>query len=941
MTNSQRFAYRSLKELHRDVARRGLDLPVSEDLSILARPARFGRLTLPNRLAVHPMEGCDAAPDGSPEGLTVRRYTRLGAGGAGLIWVEACAVVPEGRANPRQLWINDRSAPAFRAMLQAARDAARQAAQEPARQAAQEAARDAARDANGAPGPAFILQLTHSGRYSRPGRKPAPVIAAHNAVLDPRHNLPADYPLITDEELDRLQEAFVRAAVLAAECGFDGVDIKSCHRYLCSELLSCFTREGSRYGGSYENRTRFLRETADKIRRAAGDRLEVTCRLNIYDAIPWPYGWGVDRQDAAKADLSEPLRLIGELKAMGFGGANVTVANPYFNPYVNRPADWMIAHMPDAPEHPLEGVARLVKLAGQVQKTYPDMCMIGTGYSWLRQYVPYFAAATIARGWASVVGLGRGSFAYPDFARDILTTGRMDPRKVCVACSSCTQIMRDGGRSGCVVRDEAVYGPIFRLGRDLDPAVLQDLAARCRRCADADCSAACPAGVDVPGFLGALADGDEKGAYRILSANNILPCACGAVCPVEVQCQSACIQNCLAGSPVPIARIQKNLSLLAIQNGWAALEVPAAASGKKVAVVGAGPGGLGAAAGLLRAGHSVTIIDRAEGPGGKLAGVIPPSRIRAEDARAEIHAVFAQAPPDRLQWRFGQALGVARRGEGVSPLRGSVPLPVLSSSVGSSRQPERGQDALATQGRDALATFTLDDLFAEGFAAVVLAMGLAGGTGLSSGPRPAGVMEAAAFLSHMHGHPDHKCPTCVVVLGGGNTAVDAAVCAARRGASDVYLVYRRSYLQMPAWPGERDEMLHAGVHLMLLCQPAGYVTDAGGRLTGVKVQRTQLGSPGPDGRRRPVAAKDGEFVLGADLAVEALGETMEDLPVSALAGVERTADGLIRADGQTQATSRRGVWAVGDCANGGATVVQAIAEGLRAARDADAFLKSR
>ncbi len=873
---TQRFSYRSLEELQQDIARRGLDLPTSDDLSILGTPARFGRLTLPNRLAVHPMEGCDARPDGAPDGLTFRRYRRLAGGGAGLIWVEACAVVPEGRANPRQLWIHEGSAQGFAEMVKAAHEAAAAA---------------------GLPRPVIILQLTHSGRYSRPGRKPAPIIAHHSAVLDPRHNLPPDYPLISDAELDALQDIFVRAAELAAEAGFDGVDIKSCHRYLNSELLASHTREG-RYGGSFENRTRFLRETSGKIRAAVGDRLEVTCRLNVYDAIPYPYGWGVDRQDATRPDLSEPLRLIGELKAAGLGGVNVTVANPYYNPYVNRPADWMIAHMPDASEHPLVGVARLVHVARQVQQAHPDLCVVGTGYSWLRQYFPAFAAAAVERGWASAVGLGRGSFAYPDFARDVLSGRGMDPHKVCVACSSCTQIMRDVGiTTGCVIRDAEVYGPIYRAGRDLDPKVLQDLAARCRQCVDATCSAACPAGVDVPGFLGALAGGDAREAYRILARRNVLPAACGAVCPVEEQCQSGCIQRCLGEAAIPIGRIQKSLSMLAVREGWAAAEAPARASGRRVAIVGAGPAGLSAAAELLRAGHGVTVLDRAERAGGKLVGVIPPTRLPAAEAEAEIAAVFARVPKDRLEWRFGQALGTER---------------------------------------------TLDDLFAEGFDAVVLAMGLGfSGSIVEGAERPAGVLEAGAFLSHMNRNPDHACPPRVAVLGGGNTAADAAVCAARRGARDVYLVYRRSYRQMPAWPKERDEALHAGVHLLLLCQPLSYVTGPDGRLTGVRLQRTQLGPPDASGRRRPVPVEGGEFTLEIDLAVEALGEQMEPLPEAALAGVRRTRGGLITADPATQATSRPRVWAAGDCANGGTTVAQAVAEGLRAARAIDRYLRAQ
>ena len=870
MARTNRFSCRSLAELQEAIARFGFDLPTTDDLSILSAPVRFGRLTIPNRLAVQPMEGCDATAEGAPTDLTLRRYRRFAAGGAGLLWWEATAVVPEGRANPRQLWLHEGTAEAFAAMVREARAAADEAV---------------GRE------PICALQLTHSGRYSRPVKDAAPIIAHHSPILDPKHNLPADYPLIGDEELDGLQEAFVRAARLAAEAGFDAVDIKSCHRYLLSELLASFTREGSRYGGSYENRTRMLRETAAKVRAAVGDRVEVTSRMNAYDAIEHPYGWGVDRQDAGAPDLTEPIRLVGELAAGGRGGIDVTIGNPYLDPHVNRPADWMIADGGEPPEHPLVGVNRIVHVVRQIQQAAPDLTVVGSGYSWLRHYLPHFAAAFIARGWVSVVGLGRGALAYPDFARDVLEGRGMDPHKVCVSCSSCTQIMRDGGRSGCVVRDAEVYAPIFRAGRRNDPKVLRDLASRCRGCADAMCVTACPAGVDIPAFLEALAGGRERDAYEILRAGNPLPGICGAVCPVEVQCESACIQNHLADGPIPIGEIQKNLSLRAVKEGWASLDVPAEASGRRVAIVGAGPAGLAAAMELLRRGHAVTIFDRSRRAGGKLGAIIPQERLTDEAARREIEAILSGVPQNRLQWRWGTPLS---------------------------------ED------------FTLDDLLGEGFDAAVLAFGLASGASLGSGEKCDGVMAAEVFLRHMNARADHAVPPRVAVLGGGNTAMDAATCAQRRGAQDVYLVYRRSYRQMLAWGPQRDEALRAGVHLLLLCQPVGYVVNGAGRLTGVRIVRTRLGEMDASGRRRPVEIPGSEFVLAVDLAVEAMGERMDPAMAKVLAGVERTADGLVLADPETLATTRPGVWAAGDIVNGGTTVVQAIAEGRRAAEQIDA-----
>ena len=872
MDRTNRFSYRWLDELKEEIARRGLDLPTSEDLSVLGTSVSFGRLNVSNRLAVQPMEGCDATADGAPTELTVRRYRRFAAGGAGMIWVEATAVAGEGRANPRQLCLHEGTVEAFADMLRQAKAAAAQA---------------------GGCEPVFVLQLTHSGRYSRPNGPPAPIIAHRSPILDPTLDLPPDYPLVTDDQLDALQDEFVRAARLAAQVGFDAVDIKSCHRYLLSELLASFTREGSRYGGPFENRTRMLRETAAKVRAAVGDRVEVTARLNAYDGIRYPYGWGVARDDAARPDLREPIRLIRRLRESGFGGINITLGNPYFNPHVNRPADWTIAGWPDPPEHPLDGVARIVHAAREIQQAVGEMTVVGSGCTWLRHYMPQFAAAFVSRGWMGMIGLGRGALAYPDFARDILRRGGMDRHKVCVACGSCIQVMRDGGRSGCVVRDHEVYAPIFRAGRWRDPAVMREAASLCRRCADPMCVAACPAGVDIPGFLGLLADGRDRDAYEVLRARNALPGICGAVCPVEVQCQSACIRNQLADGPVPIGQIQKNLSLKAVAEGWAGIDVPEDCTGRRIAIVGAGPAGLAAAAELLERGHRVAIFDPMRPPGGKLRGVIPPERLPPELVRAEIEAIFGPVQADRLAWRLGT---------GLSP------------------------------------EFTLDDLMAEGFDAAVLAFGLAGAAGLSGHKRPEGVMEAGAFLRHMNADAEHPAPARVAVIGGGNTALDAAVCARRHGARDTYVVYRRSCRQMPAWPGRRDGALRAGIHLLLLCRPVGYVTDDGGRVIGLRVVRTQLGEPDGTGRRRPVDIPGCEFVLAVDLAIEAAGEVMDPVLPEVLAGVRLTAGGLVAADPVTLATSRPGVWAAGDVINGGATVVQAVAEGLHAARRIDGHL---
>lgn len=437
--NFREFDYSCLDDLKKDAESLGLNLHFSDNFKLFQRETTVEGHTIPNILAFHPMEGTDGRTDGSPDELTIRRYERFSKGGAGLLWFEAVAVVPEGRASPRQLWIHEKNLAEYQRLFDSMM-----------------------RHAQGKFGDGFvplsIMQLTHSGRFSRPEGKPAPVIAAHNPYLDPRLGIDESYPVIGDDELERLEDQFVEAAVLAKKAGFHGVDVKACHRYLNSELLSAFTREG-RYGGTYEGRTRFLLNVGDKIKSRLGSGFIVATRINIYDGIPYPHGWGMDREDFTKYDLSEPIRLLKELHGRGVGMANLTMGTPYYNPHVNRPYD-KGGYTP--PEHPLEGVARLTSGIGEVQKAVPGMAIVGTGYSWLREFSPYLAAGTLQRGLASFIGYGREAFAYPDFARDLLEGGRLKKEKCCITCGKCTEIMRGGGTAGCVIRDAKVYAPIYR-----------------------------------------------------------------------------------------------------------------------------------------------------------------------------------------------------------------------------------------------------------------------------------------------------------------------------------------------------------------------------------------------------------------------------------------------------------------------------------------------
>ena len=606
MPGHEPFHFHSLSELRARIEELGVDLPLDEDVSGLLEPVKVGGFTLPNRLVVLPMEGCDGAPDGSPEELVFRRYRRFASGGASLLWLEATAVAPEARANPRQLWLHEGSLRGFAALVNQTHAAARETFGAHHR-------------------PLLILQLTHSGRYSRPGRSPAPIIAHHSKYLDPIHKLPPDYPLISDAELERLEDTYVEAARAAERAGFDGVDIKACHRYLISELHASHTREG-RYGGSFENRSRFFRNVVGKIRdRAPG--LMVTSRLNAYDAMAYPYGFGVDKEDASKPDLAEPIELVRFLAGAGAPLVNITIGNPYFNPYVNRPFDLPVAGAPMPPESPLAGVARFVGIVRAIQSEFPGLAVIGGGYSWLRQFFPYQAAANVRNGWVSLVGLGRMAFAYPDFARDLAEHGRLDPERVCVACSACSQIMRDGGRSGCVPRDAAIYEPIYKAGRAEALDAILEMAKTCRQCNDPTCVGCCPAGVNIPRFVGAIADGRFREAYETLRESNVLAAVCGYVCPSETLCEAGCINRHYTES-VPIRDLQRWVSRKAVEEGWTAEARPVGRpSGKRVAVLGAGPAGVAAAVTLASLGHRVTLFEAGPTSGGVAGETIPAERL--------------------------------------------------------------------------------------------------------------------------------------------------------------------------------------------------------------------------------------------------------------------------------------------------------------------------
>jgi 2,4-dienoyl-CoA reductase-like NADH-dependent reductase (Old Yellow Enzyme family) len=437
--------FSSLDEIRSFAMDRGIPVSFDDDIQVLFSPVRIGEFYAPNALVIQPMEGCDATAGGSPTEMTFRRYRRFAAGGSGLIWFEATAVVPEGKGNPKHLYLARTNTDCFRKLVCEVHRTANMSMGEGHR-------------------PLCILQLTHAGRFSRPVAEKAPVYAARNPFLDEKAGVGPNHEPISDGGLDRLRDRYVEAAVLALEAGFDGVDIKACHHYLVSELLSAHTRPG-KYGGNLERRARFLLETVERIRAAAGEKFILAVRLNIFDGIAYPYGFGIDRDNHMQPDFTEPLWLVDQLRQRGVKLVNASGGTPYFNPHVGRPFDIPPVGEKAPDEHPLSGVSRLLGLAAVVQKEFSEIAVVSTGYSWFRQFMGHAGAATVKEGGARLVGVGRMAFAYPDYARDLQHKGSLDHEKCCINCSMCTQIMRDGGSTGCVVRDKEVYGPIYRQGR--------------------------------------------------------------------------------------------------------------------------------------------------------------------------------------------------------------------------------------------------------------------------------------------------------------------------------------------------------------------------------------------------------------------------------------------------------------------------------------------
>ena len=465
--------FKDVASFRQHVRAMGLALPMDDRVlsasegSPLAQPLDVAGFVVGNRWCVHPMEGWDGTPEGLPSEHTIRRWKHFGESGCKLIWGgEAFAVQEDGRANPLQIGIigndEDRAARGVADLLRTLTEAHKEKL--------------------GNTDDLLIgLQLTHSGRFCRPYDKSklAPRIAYHHPILDRKFNIAADDDsvIISDDYIARLIGHYIRAAKLAQRVGFHFVDVKHCHGYLGHEMLSAFTRPGP-FGGSFENRTRFAREIITGIQSECPG-LMIGVRLSVFDQppfkpdptrgdggklgpgipeefakfIPYRYGFGCRHSNPLEMDLTEPIAFINMLASLGVRMINASCGSPYYNPHIQRPAIFPPSDGYQPPEDPLVGVSRQIDVVRQLKAACPNSIFVGTGYTYLQEYLPHVAQAVIREGWADSIGVGRLVLSYWEMPADTLAGRAMQVKRICRTFSDCTTAPRSGIVSGCYPLD--------------------------------------------------------------------------------------------------------------------------------------------------------------------------------------------------------------------------------------------------------------------------------------------------------------------------------------------------------------------------------------------------------------------------------------------------------------------------------------------------------
>ena len=418
--------------------------------SPLGQSVEYKGRIIGNRWCILPMEGWDCLPDGSPSELTERRWLRFAQSGAKLLYgCEAAAVMKSGKSNTRQMMMTEESvdniAKLRRKMV------------------------DEHKKLFGTADDLYIgIQLTHSGRFSHPDddKKLESKTAYSHPLLDKKFGNDASC-VVSDNEVKDIIAHFIKAAKLSQRAGFDFVDIKHAHGYLGHEFLSAFDRPGP-YGGSFENRTRFFREIAEGIKKEAPG-LDISMRLSVFDCLPYEkgeenigkpmdwegqykYAFGGDGTGFG-SDLTETAAFIRMAQEHGVKMICTTVGSPYYNPHIQRPAYYPVADGYLPPEDPLVGVARQINAVAELKKLCPDVLFIGSGYTYLQEWLPNVGEYVVENNMVDFVGIGRMVLAYPDICADSLSGKPLDRRHICRTFGDCTNAPRNGMVSGCYPLD--------------------------------------------------------------------------------------------------------------------------------------------------------------------------------------------------------------------------------------------------------------------------------------------------------------------------------------------------------------------------------------------------------------------------------------------------------------------------------------------------------
>jgi NADPH-dependent glutamate synthase beta subunit-like oxidoreductase/2,4-dienoyl-CoA reductase-like NADH-dependent reductase (Old Yellow Enzyme family) len=709
------------------------------------------------------------------------------------------------------------------------------------------------------------VEWTAAGSAEKPGQLclNKNTVAAFRAMVEEMRATAADNPTIIIQIGSERMDAIVSAAKLAAEAGFDGVDIQ-CSRDLLPEALA-------------------------RVRDCVPDLLLAT-RLRAYEAVRG--GFGVSADDYRKPDPAESIRFVQCLRANGLALLNVTSSSPTLLGPERGLRGRSDAEHPD--EHPLMTIERQLILARTLREAAPDLPVVGSGLSWLRQFVPQVAAGALRDGMLDFAGLGRGALAHPSAPAEIFAHGRMDAGSACMVCFACTQLRDEGENVGCVLRDPSVYGPVYRQMRRFDSDQLLAGAARCHLCEAAPCVSASPTRADIPAFIQAFRNGDESRAYEIIRAHDPLPELTSRFSPAWLESEGACIETTLTGTSVPILDLQYAIAWRARERGETGVRVPQEGTGKRVAIVGGGPAGIAATIRLVELGHTVDLYEQTDCLGGVPERVLFRHRSLVSP-KAEIDAILKPAlAAARLHLHFGVTLGKNLRLEELRANRDAVLVATGLWQERSLRRVSGTQPSLAVRPAGILPAVPGGGRAGSPPSAQAGSLcSFAGSVNEHAAGNARAVIGALDFLESS----DQPVPERVAILAGGDSAMDAARAVQGRGAKEIFIIFGGPRSAMH-WHMPESWFATPGVQAMMNWQPLGYETDCEGQLRGVRLRHSELHT---------------ETVLPVGLVIEAMGLQAADDVRAALAG-----------------ESGR-VHTAGALVNGGASVSHCVAEGLAAA----------